>query len=1193
MAWIFGILIVLLVVVYFVATTSAFFKGVILPKASAAMHADITVSDASIHPFKEVVLHNLKIQSTGAEPLVTATEVRLQYNLMDMLGGNIRVDQLTLTTPTVALVENPDGSKNLDSILKAMSQQPKQPAPPPKPSKPAKIDIKKIALNDATIRQIKIYKNGNRDVTELSHVNVTVNDVKNGQTGKLTLSADINVDKNPPAPAEKGVLQAKLSGNFSFALTADLKPASIQGNTRLTVTRAEGSLAQAATIGANLDCDVTPDQVKQIALRFQKGDTSLGELLVTGPLSLEKSEGRLNIELFNIDKRLLNLAGASSGLDFGPTTINSTNEIQLAKGGASVTAAGQFNLRQLQVTRTNQTTPPLDLHTEYNVTVDSAAGNALLRTLTLTGLQKGNPVFKGELTSPMTISWGNTANAVGDSALNLAVTHLDLADWKPFLGDVAPAGEVNLKLQLLSQQAGKQLKFDLTSEIANLTAGSGSNQITQASITMEMHGQAADMRQFNFPEYKLQIARQNQPLVTASGSLTYDTGTGNADVQLTAQVLLAKLLQALPRPDMKVSSGTMDLKAHITQKGLAADASQTVLGNLALTGLTGQIGSNSFRSFGATADLDLAKNPQQILIRKCNGKLTEGSTVGGTIDLSGNYDLSNQSAQLTANLSGFNPAGLRPFLEPMLGDKKLVSIALNANASVQYQPQAASSIKAGLQVTNLVVNDPTGQIPATPLEASIQLDASMNKQVTDIKQCQLGLTPTSRATNQIQLTGHIDMSRTNATQGNVKLAGDSLDLTTYYDLFGGQKKSAEKQPAPTTARTAPTATPGTSAPEQEPEAKPLPFRNFVAEAAIRRLYLHGVEVADFQTTVKIDGGHVVVNPFKLTLNGAPVNNTIDLDLGVPGYKYSLAFNALAVPLAPLVDSFQPERKGQLGGTFTAQTKIDGSGTTGASLQKNLAGQFDVSSTNLNLSVVNIKSPIIKTVVNVISTIPELISNPAGGIGSLVQGLTGAAGTSGGLASELQKSPINAIVARGSIGSGKVALQQATITSSAFQADAGGGSIALAPILSNSIVNIPVKIALNRSVADRINLVPANTPTNAIYAALPDFLTITGTIGVPKEQINKVALLTVAAKGLGGSIPKLGGNAGNLLQGILGGGNASSNATGTSAPSGNLLRGLGGLLGGGSPAATNTSTNSPATNQSAVKDLLDIFGRPKK
>src|ERR1035437_10122959 len=135
-AWLLGIVIVLLVVTYFVATSGAFFKGVILPRVGKAINAEVTVSDASISPFSQVVLHNLKVQTTGAEPLVTAAEVRLRYSLMDIIGGNIHVDEVGLSSATVTLVENADGSSNLDPILKSQKEKagekkPEQPAKPP------------------------------------------------------------------------------------------------------------------------------------------------------------------------------------------------------------------------------------------------------------------------------------------------------------------------------------------------------------------------------------------------------------------------------------------------------------------------------------------------------------------------------------------------------------------------------------------------------------------------------------------------------------------------------------------------------------------------------------------------------------------------------------------------------------------------------------------------------------------------------------------------------------------------------------------------------------------------------------------------------------------------------------------------------------------------------------------------------
>jgi len=57
---------------------------------------------------------------------------------------------------------------------------------------------------------------------------------------------------------------------------------------------------------------------------------------------------------------VLNLFGVASGIDFGGTTINSTNQIVLAKSGSSIAASGGLTIGHLQITRAGQSTPTLD-----------------------------------------------------------------------------------------------------------------------------------------------------------------------------------------------------------------------------------------------------------------------------------------------------------------------------------------------------------------------------------------------------------------------------------------------------------------------------------------------------------------------------------------------------------------------------------------------------------------------------------------------------------------------------------------------------------------------------------------------------------------------------------------------------------------------------------------------------------------
>jgi hypothetical protein len=246
----------------------------------------------------------------------------------------------------------------------------------------------------------------------------------------MTLAADVSIDQSRPAPATNGSAQARMEGSFNVGLANDLNLASLQGSSRVSVNKATGAFAEAAGLTANLDADITPTELKQVVLRFQKEGADLAEMVASGPLDLAKREGRVKAELRRVDRRLLNLAGASAGLDFGGTEIRSAHEITLAQGGRQAAAKGDLTAAKMSVTQKAQTTPALDVQLTYDLEMNLDQKSALIRLATLEAARNQQPLLRGNLSSPMQVAWGEKANPAGDAAFNLVLTNLDLADWQ-------------------------------------------------------------------------------------------------------------------------------------------------------------------------------------------------------------------------------------------------------------------------------------------------------------------------------------------------------------------------------------------------------------------------------------------------------------------------------------------------------------------------------------------------------------------------------------------------------------------------------------------------------------------------------------------------------------------------------------------------------------------------------------------
>ncbi len=1135
------VFLVLLVGLYFVVTSATFVKKVVLPQLSHALNADITVADLQVSPLRKVVLWDVKIQPPGNEPVLTIKEVRARYSLLSILRGTIEVSELTVESPRLTIVQDADGRSNLDFLKTPEPVKPEaQPAATPPASSVPQLNLKLVTLNNATVRLTKKHLSGAPDVVEVSGLNFKLQDLKNGQPGKLELSLNAAVEKTTQPSVGASALKGRLGGQFTFNLAADLKPTEVKGGLSFAVENATGAWADLKALTARLDCDTTPTEIRQVAVRFSKAEVALGEVRVSGPLDVAKQEGKLKLEVLALDRRVLNLAGAASGIDFGTTTVNASADLELLRGGGVIAVAGRLEAAQLQLVQQGRTSPTLDVRCDFAATIDSAAKTAEVRFLNLAGAQNARPFLQSELPRSLTLTWGGATTTASDATFLVSFFDVNLAEWREFLGDATLAGNISGTLQLATGNGGKQLRAEWAGAVDKFAATVGSNRLAQADGRVTARFSVADLKDLKLEDFRLELRQQGQSALVATAAGGIRAAGKATDLQLSVQATLARLLAVVAVPGLNVSSGTLDLQARLQLK----DAKQSLVGKLTVADFSAQPGDLHLAQLGTEFDFDLAVGDKSLEIQKLAGVVRVEGKPGGRIEAGGKVELAGAalSGRVHLKVSDVNQELVRPLLAPTLGDKKLVSVVFGSVVTLDLAANNTIKFVADTQITNLVVSAPSRPALAPPLHLRMQVDVGVAKQVAQIQQCRLTLTPTDRARNELDLAGTIDLSQPDAITGHLNLSAASLDFTRYYDLLVTESSVADEQ-APAIS----------SEPAREPEALVLPLQNFSCDLAIEHLYLREVDLSNWRATAKISGGQITLDPCLFDLNGGPVVLSGAADLGVPGYRYAVGLKAQAVPVPPLINTFTTGSGELIGGQFFGDLQLQGTGVTGACLRTNLTGQFNLMTTNMNLAISNVRTPVLNLIVNTILGLPDLIA-----------GLTGR-WEAGQLrwADEITAQPIEVLRVVGGVGESKWEFRETLVKTAAFQVESTG-AIGWGTAGSNTTVYFPLRVSLARRYAEKLGMVYFNTPTNAAYISLPEFLTIKGTMGDVKSDFSQTGLLLLTGKSLGGvgletgkaigevglEAGKIVGDAGRLLYGTASGlfkprlGNADPNAAGS-------------------------------------------------
>ncbi len=1061
-------------------TSDAGVRRVILPHLSKNFGMEITASRVAWHPFSSIEIENLRI-GPAERPLLAAVRLSARYHGWAALLGRFEAETLQLESPSIHLVERPDGTfADMPKAFQPAAATAKVPtpvststdAPPPLPVWVGNLSIRNLHLvHEAPLRKI-----------EIGTANLSAQDLRPG--GSATLDLDLGFSLKQEAPGEEGqeAHATTATGNARAKLAVNLDEALIPRSAKgeLFIDRLAGHAGAerfegfSATLHFDLGSGVNgKGLLREAALTVERAGTALATARATGPLDLAAREAELDMEIGPVGKPVLNLLFGARHMDFGPTQIGYTGHLSLRHDATLIRTKGRLTANPLMVSSPNLSAlfaRPIQISLDHEIEINLRIRQATISQLNLDTTRQGSgPLLKGTLNRPMTISWKegeNLGTPAEDAEFSLQLSPLEIAPFLRLL-DLPPgwrldAGTLAATLKITASEQGHLLSFDGRIGAAGIALVTPKISFTDAAAQVVGRTSLRDLKTLRFEKNSFRLIEKGEEIAEATldGSWNLSAHAGAGRLVLSAP--LPTLLALHPVADLAIPSGTASITAEwkldATGRFVARTTTSTrnvsiVWQGIRYTRLAAQLdavvgwGNPEFRANDTRLTLLVADQPTGILLANASWNARTGAL------------------RTRFEASDCRETAFAPLLAAWLPGIELRSLLFSGQGEVAWDA-GTLSFDGKVEAKNLVIGG-TAPSGLKPLNAGLSANLSWNTNGTlTLRSTALQLDPVGRAKNRVEASGVLK-STPSLLFANLKLIGQSLDLTPWYD----QIFPSVATPSPATA-TPPS--PSAAVPSHAPPTAPPALSralDLTLDAKVDSLKVRDFTLANLVLPLRVKGNTIEVPDAHATLGGAPLSASVKTDKGEDGTPGPFRFESKVENLAlgPLVETFTPSLRGQISGTLTGRIYGSGRGLSREMLDKNLDG-------NLELAIRDAHLEKLPSIGKALTRLGGILQSP-----------------------DITASTVNSVEGSAKIASGKLSTDNLHVIGSALQVSLRGNAF------FDQRLAMEATIKMNRAVMAKSSLLAPLLKTMSAergdWLRLPGAATITGTFSEPQVALD--------------------------------------------------------------------------------------------
>ncbi|MCP5523312.1 MAG: hypothetical protein H7A46_17390 [Verrucomicrobiales bacterium] len=1041
-----GVTAAVVVALYLIASSSFFLRRVVLPRLVGSLNGEVSVGTISWHPFSRLRLTDLQVRLADGETVLAAKEADLRYGLVSLLGGRWILPEVRLVDPEFNLVETSDGRTSLDRLWE--SDLPRRPFAV---QNPEELLIGLLTVENGTFSYENQLADGERTRVAGREIQATLSNFGNERAAALELTGRIGLERARQAGGG-GRLILALQSRVEANLGRNLRPSAVKTGIRLGAQEATGDYSSLAGLTGRFDGELADKEIRKCLLSFEKDGQSLGSLDIGGPADFENLNMRLEASLKDLSHEVLDLLGSPFGLAFGQTKLRGDMLFNASNDGQSINIKGSLNGSHLGILTSAGATPVLDLGIELDGRVNLPNQSADIRKFAVTATEGDRELLSIQTPRAINLLWNPAVRAsVNDSSVAFRLNALDLARWRPLLGASAPQGVVTIEGVLTNRDDGRRMRAWITNRVEGLAFTAGPYAVSNAAVRLTTRLEFRDYLSLAAEETSLEAAVDGVPLVQGrGGSGSYEFRNQILRLQFDLRGDSSELMKRFPHPLVEARQGDFRLNGHTQFRGESGTAGVS----LVLDGFRGRLDRYAFDGEWLRADCSVDWTPEQYAVRNF------GISVGPTAGAAGSVFATGQatpSGEASFELSAVNlgPDSLTPFLRPYFGPFALAAGTINVpRAQFRRFPSGRQDLELEFKTDQLVVRDNRAGVDHYPLSSSAVLALSLAGSRLEIATNIIAIPHTLRATNVLTLTGTLDLARTEAEAGQLKIRSAGLDLTDAVAFYRTNQPVTKDTLVASRGAEAGHAA-GIGAGFQLPE--------FGVDLDVRRLCVASMDVTNWLAhatstngVMRLDSLSAEIGAGRLRARGQAAGR------GSAGDTV-LQIAAEHLPVGPVSTALFGAERGRYLGDLSAELEYSAPASADGGVPAPATGRFSLTLTNL-----------------VCTVLPTWARRTLGPVATTFK------------LDEMLRSPLRYVGGQAQLAGDSLALDDWTAIGDLFVLSLSGEA-RLAPHWGDSSFDLPVGIALREVLAQRLpltNLKPSSQPG---FVQLPPFLSVKGTL----------------------------------------------------------------------------------------------------